>query len=122
MTIQPSGQRALLTGDNTALPYLDFMESPENVRASDRVVSSGDGGLFPPGLLVGQAVEVLIPAALEGQLSGERAKRVQTRLVLEGANGPTTAGADAILVGEALVVGGDPVDAVRSMIDAAARR
>lgn len=57
VTIQPSGQRALLTGDNTALPYLDFMESPENVRASDRVVSSGDGGLFPPGLLVGQAVE-----------------------------------------------------------------
>ena len=30
--------------------------------------------------------------------------------------------ADAILVGEALVVGGDPVDGVRSMIDAAARR
>lgn len=57
VTIQPSGQRALLTGDNTALPYLDFMESPENVRPGDRVVSSGDGGLFPPGLLVGQAVQ-----------------------------------------------------------------
>lgn len=57
VTIQPSGQRALLTGDNTALPYLDFMESPEDVRPGDRVVSSGDGGLFPPGLLVGQAVQ-----------------------------------------------------------------
>lgn len=57
VTIQPSGQRALLTGDNTALPYLDFMESPENVRPGDRVITSGDGGLFPPGLLVGQAVQ-----------------------------------------------------------------
>ncbi|MBB1490623.1 rod shape-determining protein MreC [Paracoccus sp. MC1854] len=57
VTIQPSGQRALLTGDNTALPYLDFMESPENIRPGDRVITSGDGGLFPPGLLVGQAVQ-----------------------------------------------------------------
>ncbi|MDO5369876.1 rod shape-determining protein MreC [Paracoccus sp. (in: a-proteobacteria)] len=57
VTIQPAGQRALLTGDNTALPYLDFMESPENIRPGDRVITSGDGGLFPPGLLVGQAVQ-----------------------------------------------------------------
>lgn len=57
VTIQPSGQKALLTGDNTVLPYLDFMESPENVRPGDRVITSGDGGLFPPGLLVGQAVQ-----------------------------------------------------------------
>ncbi|MFD1883652.1 rod shape-determining protein MreC [Paracoccus pacificus] len=57
VNIQPSGQRAFLTGDNTELPLLDFLESPENVRAGDRVVSSGDGGVFPPGLLVGQVAE-----------------------------------------------------------------
>lgn len=57
VTIQPSGQRALLTGDNTSLPYLDFMERPENVRPGDRVITSGDGGLFPAGLLVGRAVQ-----------------------------------------------------------------
>lgn len=54
VTILPSGQHALLTGDNTALPALDFIESPENIRPGDRVVSSGDGGVFPAGLLVGQ--------------------------------------------------------------------
>ncbi|MGN6947951.1 rod shape-determining protein MreC, partial [Neisseria sp. P0014.S009] len=54
VTILPSGQHALLTGDNTALPALDFIESPENLRPGDRVVSSGDGGVFPPGLPVGQ--------------------------------------------------------------------
>lgn len=52
--IQPSGQHALLGGDNMPLPALEFIESPENVRPGDRVVSSGDGGVFPPGLLVGQ--------------------------------------------------------------------
>ncbi|MBV8034729.1 Glu/Leu/Phe/Val dehydrogenase [Roseateles sp.] len=48
--------------------------------------------------------DVLIPAALEGQLTGERARRVQTRIVLEGANGPTTPDGDAILADRGIVV------------------
>lgn len=54
VTIQPSGQRALLAGDNSAAPPVEFLENPDLVRPGDRVVSSGDGGLFPAGLLVGQ--------------------------------------------------------------------
>lgn len=57
VTIQPSGDRALLTGDNTPLPVLDFIEAPDNVRPGDRVVTSGDGGVFPPGLVVGQVAQ-----------------------------------------------------------------
>ncbi|MCQ0970088.1 rod shape-determining protein MreC [Paracoccus sp. TK19116] len=57
VSVQPSGQHALLTGDNTALPVLDFIETPDDVRPGDRVVTSGDGGVFPGGLLVGQAVQ-----------------------------------------------------------------
>ena len=56
VTIQPSGQRAVLSGDNSSLPVLDFIESPEEVRPGDRVISSGDGGVFPAGLLVGGVV------------------------------------------------------------------
>lgn len=52
--IQPSGQRAILGGDNTIYPPLEFLENPDVVRPGDRVVTSGDGGLFPPDLLVGQ--------------------------------------------------------------------
>jgi rod shape-determining protein MreC len=52
--IQPSGQRAILAGDNTIYPPIDFLENRDVVRPGDRVVSSGDGGLFPPDLLVGQ--------------------------------------------------------------------
>ncbi len=54
VSIQPSGQRALLVGDNSASPPIDFLESAELVRPGDRVVSSGDGGVFPAGILVGQ--------------------------------------------------------------------
>lgn len=54
VTIQPSGQRALLTGDNSAAPLVDFLENDDLVRPGDQVVTSGDGGVFPSGRLVGQ--------------------------------------------------------------------
>ncbi len=57
VTIQPTGLKAMLVGDNTALPPVDFVETPERVRPGDRVVSSGSGGIFPAGLLVGQIVQ-----------------------------------------------------------------
>ncbi len=40
---------------------------------------------------------VLIPAALENQLTGKNATRVKASLVIEAANGPTTPDADRIL-------------------------
>lgn len=57
VTVQPSGQRAILSGDNSPLPPLDFIEKSDLVRPGDRVVTSGDGGVFPAGLLVGQVVQ-----------------------------------------------------------------
>jgi rod shape-determining protein MreC len=57
VTVQPSGQKALLSGDNTSAPPLEFLEKPDLVRPGDRVISSGDGGVFPAGLLVGQVAQ-----------------------------------------------------------------
>ena len=62
-TIQPSGQSALIKGNNTAAPLVDFLENDDLVRPGDRVISSGDGGVFPAGLLIGQ-----IAAAPSGRL------------------------------------------------------
>ena len=54
ITIQPSGQHAILGGDNTLNPPIEFLENADLVRPGDRVVTSGDGGVFPADLLVGQ--------------------------------------------------------------------
>ena len=57
VTIDANGQTALLVGDNTSNPLIDFLEDPETVRPGDRVMTSGDGGVFPPGILVGQVTQ-----------------------------------------------------------------
>jgi glutamate dehydrogenase (NAD(P)+) len=48
--------------------------------------------------------EFLIPAALENQITASNAGSIRTRVLLEGANGPTTPEADDILSGHGVVV------------------
>ena len=52
--VLPSGQKGIVAGDNSGVPILQFVENLESVEAGDRVVTSGDGGVFPVDLLVGQ--------------------------------------------------------------------
>jgi glutamate dehydrogenase (NAD(P)+) len=48
-------------------------------------------------LALEQECDILIPAALENQITSENASRIQARVVLEGANGPTTPEGEEIL-------------------------
>jgi len=48
--------------------------------------------------------DVMIPAALENQITAARAHRLKAKLVLEGANGPTGAAADDILAERGILV------------------
>jgi glutamate dehydrogenase (NAD(P)+) len=48
--------------------------------------------------------EFLIPAALERQITAENAPQIRTRIVVEGANGPTTPQADDILREKGVIV------------------
>jgi glutamate dehydrogenase (NAD(P)+) len=41
--------------------------------------------------------DILVPSALEGQITEENAPRLRTRLIVEGANGPVTPGGDDVL-------------------------
>jgi glutamate dehydrogenase (NAD(P)+) len=50
-----------------------------------------------PGDLLTLDVDLLVPAAVEGVITADNAGLVQARIVVEGANGPTTNEADAIL-------------------------
>ena len=54
--VQPSGLRAILSGDGTSAPLLEFLESPDEVDPGNPVRTSGDGGVFPPDLPVGRLV------------------------------------------------------------------
>lgn len=49
-------------------------------------------------------VTVLVPAALENQINGENADRIRAKVIVEGANGPTTIEADDILEKKGIVL------------------
>jgi rod shape-determining protein MreC len=53
-------ERAVLAGDNSARPMLLYLGPRTRVRPGDRVLTSGDGGVFPAGIAVG------VVAAVEG--------------------------------------------------------
>src|SRR3569833_2026596 len=57
VSISPGNRQAIMVGDNTAMPTLDTLSQIVTLRAGDQIVSSGDGGLLPPGLPIGTVVE-----------------------------------------------------------------
>lgn len=59
-------ERAILAGDNTGQPAVLYLPPRVEVKPGDRVVTSGHGGVFPPGLGVGQIA-----------VAGEEGVRVQ---------------------------------------------
>ena len=56
VVVQPGGRRAILAGDGTPAPQLDFLDAAEAVRPGDLVETTGDGGVFPPDLPVGRVI------------------------------------------------------------------
>ncbi|MEM8570428.1 MAG: rod shape-determining protein MreC [Pseudomonadota bacterium] len=54
--VRPSGHHAIVAGNNTRAPLLEFVDHPDAIQLGDRIVTSGDGGLFPRDILIGQVV------------------------------------------------------------------
>ena len=57
--IDRTNDRAILTGDGSAFPRLDYLRGQDTLKAGDMILTSGDGGVFPRGLPVGEAVKDL---------------------------------------------------------------
>ncbi len=56
--VERSRQRAILAGDNSERPVLVYLDPAGALKIGDRVVTSGEGGVFPPGLPVGTIAAV----------------------------------------------------------------
>ncbi len=52
-----SDGRAMMDGDGGGYPKLDWVRGKDSVRVGDQILTSGDGGVFPRGLPVGEAVK-----------------------------------------------------------------
>jgi glutamate dehydrogenase (NAD(P)+) len=83
---------------------LDVPRLLEHVRRTGSVVGFDGGDPLDNADLLTLDVDVLVPAAVEGVLTHENAPAVKARWVVEGANGPTTPRADAILGERGVVV------------------
>jgi len=53
VVVESSRTNAVLAGDNSERPRLLYAAAPDSIKIGDRIVTSGDGGVFPPGLAVG---------------------------------------------------------------------
>ena len=53
VVVENSRDRAFLSGDNTNRPLLTFLTADAAVAPGDRILTSGHGGAFPPGIPIG---------------------------------------------------------------------
>ncbi|KLU09162.1 Glu/Leu/Phe/Val dehydrogenase [Kocuria sp. SM24M-10] len=83
---------------------LDVPALQQHVAATGSVVGFGGADPLPAERLLGLEVDLLVPAAVEGVLHAGNAAEVAASVVVEGANGPTTAAADEILAANGVLV------------------
>ena len=69
----------------------------EHIKQHKRLDSYPGGEKVSNRELLELPCDILVPAAIQNQITGENAGRVQCRILAEGANGPTTLEADEIL-------------------------
>jgi len=83
---------------------LDLRQLQRYVDEAHTVVGYPGAEALTNQALLELAVDVLVPAALEGQITKENASRVRAKVIAEGANGPTTPEADRILHDQGVII------------------
>lgn len=83
---------------------LDVAALQAHVQAHGGVAGFAAAQALDPDVFWEVDCDVLIPAALEGQITVHNAARIKARLLIEGANGPTTPEADDILAERQILV------------------
>ncbi len=83
---------------------LDLRLLTRHVKETGSVVDFPGADAITNDELLSMNVDVLVPAALEGQLTKHNAHKVQARLIAEGANVPTTPEAEEILLDKGIEI------------------
>ncbi|SPE30511.1 Glutamate dehydrogenase [Burkholderiales bacterium] len=103
-----NGAKIVAVQDHTGTVFhakgLDIAGLMHELRGKGGIGAFAGGERIPDEQFWDVESDFLIPAALEGQITAERARRIQTRVVLEAANGPTLAQADRILAERGIAV------------------
>ena len=76
----------------------------EHVAKTGGVAGFKGGEPIKPAEFWGTKCDIMIPAALEGQVTKDNAGKIKARMLIEGANGPTTPEADDILNDKGVLV------------------
>ncbi|CAH2895938.1 Glu/Leu/Phe/Val dehydrogenase [Paraburkholderia caledonica] len=105
---QEAGAKVVAVQDHTGSLYKST--GIDAVALLDHVAKTGGVGGFPEADAVTNEEfwtvesDILIPAALENQITEKNAGKIKTKIVVEGANGPTTTAADDILHDRGILV------------------
>jgi glutamate dehydrogenase (NAD(P)+) len=95
------GVKVIAVGDATGTIFnangLDVWKLNEHVNATRGVAGFAGGEAMPSEQLLVTPCDILVPAAMERQITEKNAAKVQCRILAEAANGPVTPEADAIL-------------------------
>ena len=106
-----SGSRVVAVQDHSGAVFnaggLDVEALLVHAKAASGVAGFSGGEALASEEFWDVECDILVPAALEGQLTEERARRVKAKLVVEGANGPATAAGDRVLAERGIMVAPD---------------
>lgn len=102
------GAKVIAVNDSTGGAYrptgLDIDNVCEHKQNTGSVAGTPGTEPIESEALLTLPCDILIPAALENQITGANAEKVQARIIAEAANGPTTPEADEILFSRNILV------------------
>lgn len=106
--LSEAGVRVVAVSDQYGAIYsnagLDLPALQIHVSATGSVVGFINADEIAADSLLTLEVDVLVPAAVEGVLHSDNARDVRARVIVEGANGPTTSSADVIFAEQGILV------------------
>jgi len=106
--LREAGYRVVAVSDSRGGIYnrkgLDSVAVAAHKKESGSVVGFKDADAITHENLLELPVDILVPAALELQLTGDNAEHVKAKIVVEGANAPTTPDADRIFAERGVLV------------------